>query len=851
MADHTLASFSHGTENILNPELIAQDAAQDSLGWLTKEGKIVLTYGRNLQGNDTATTGKVQGIWFGYLTNGTRVMYRKVGTVIQYLKNTLWTDGLLGIQGFAGLSTGLVSYYKLNANSNDSVGSNNGTDTAISYATAGIIGNCATFNGTTSQIAIADTTSLKPANISISLWFKSTSADVSQMLVSKYSSATPKNYYLQIYSGTVYFGLGNGTSFVTIASSASTYNDSNWHHLVATFDGTNLNLYINGISVATPVAMSGSLTYEATSVYFGANNGVGFLTGSLDELAIFSRALSASEIAAIYKMGLNTWTTIITGLTDGVEGTFSNYSSLSGAFTYYGSQDGLWKIVNAFPENPIAMYAAATNFKGRILIDRGRMLLWGRQKDPTGLYGSYIDAQNGTVYTTVTGEATSGSGTLAFKGSHATAHCFGVTITVTSGGEVFTDNYDGTLTGSAGHTGTINYVTGAYVLTTGGGAGTGTYQWEDSNAKGVTDFTHSATRTANQGFQFPQDEGGDSILNVLLGQDGAYYSMKSHSSYVLSLDDTDLAATNLVYRKDIGLQGFRGAISTNKGIAFMNTSNSLKPEMTILQKSIVTNNVEPIILFPQFKFANYLYDDCAIDTWERYVVIFCKTAFASYNDTVLLCDMAANTVDPVSYEGRCTAKDSGNLYVGSGIVQNVYQLFNGFDDLGRPVTNYWISKKDQYQMATGFARSLRYQIGERLKKYRRQKIKGTISNSQTLQVYVDCDGGGFQLVGTVLGTGDYVDYSSPQSIGSNMIGQSQIGGDDVNAAAYPFFTDFKVKLTKFRTRTIKLVATGIGYIDIQFLSDFDILVFETRLPVRFRQKQNVSLDGTQDNIPES
>ena len=65
MADHTLASFSHGTENILNPELIAQDAAQDSLGWLTKEGKIVLTYGRNLQGNDTATTGKVQGIWFG------------------------------------------------------------------------------------------------------------------------------------------------------------------------------------------------------------------------------------------------------------------------------------------------------------------------------------------------------------------------------------------------------------------------------------------------------------------------------------------------------------------------------------------------------------------------------------------------------------------------------------------------------------------------------------------------------------------------------------------------------------------------------------------------------------------
>src|ERR1035437_6412936 len=537
--DHTISAFTKGTENILNPELITQDAAQDSLGWLTKEGKIVLAYGRNLQGNDTATTGKVQGIWFGYLTNGSRVMYRKISTKIQYLKVATWTD-------------------------------------------------------------------------------------------------------------------------------------------------------------------------------------------------------------------------IVTGLTDGIEGTFANYSSLSGAFTFYGSQDGIWKIVNAFPENPIALYSSTINFKGRILIDRGRMLLWGRQKDPTGLYGSYIDTQNGTVYTAVTGEATGATGTLAFKGSHATAHAFGVTITVTSGGEIYTDNYDGTLTGSAGHTGTINYVTGAYTISS-GTTGTGAYQWEDSNAKGVTDFTHSSTRTAGQGFQFPQDEGGDSILNVLIGQDGAYYSMKQLSSYVLSLDDTDLGATNLVYRKDIGLLCFRGAISTNKGIAFVNTSNVLKPEMTILQKSIVTNNVEPIILFPQFKFANYLYDDCAIDTWERYVVIFCKTAFAGYNDTVLLCDMAANTVDPVSYEGRCTAKDLGNLYVGSGIVQNVYQLFNGFDDLGKPVANYWISKKDQYQMATGFARRLRYQIGEALKKYRRQKIKGTISNSQTLEVYVDCDGSGFQLVGTVLGTGDYVD----------------------------------------------------------------------------------------------
>jgi hypothetical protein len=350
---------------------------------------------------------------------------------------------------------------------------------------------------------------------------------------------------------------------------------------------------------------------------------------------------------------------------------------------------------------------------------------------------------------------------------------------------------------------------------------------------------------------FLQDFGGDNILHVYVGQDGAYYSLKNKSSYVVTLEATDLAPTNLLYRQDIGIISGSAAVSTNKGIAFMNTANVQKPEFTILQKSIVTNNVEPVILFPKYKFANYLYDDSVIDTWERYIIVFCKTAYAAYNDTLLLCDIAAGTVDAIKYEGRCTAKDSGNLYVGSSITQTIYQLFNGFDDMGYPVSNYWIGKRDQYQMATGFARRLRYQVGEALKKFRRLKVKGVISNSQTVQVYVDCDGSGFQLVGTILGTGDYVDYSSPQSIGHGPIGTSQIGGDDALAIAYPFFWEMKVKLTKFRTRTIKFIATGIGYVHIEFTSDFDIMIFEERLPVRYRQKNNVSLDGTQTNVAES
>lgn len=96
------------------------------------------------------------------------------------------------------------------------------------------------------------------------------------------------------------------------------------------------------------------------------------------------------------------------------------------------------------------MYDSTKNFKGKSIITTGRMLMWDLPNDKTGLYGSYIDAQTSAVYTTVTAEALAdtATGTLAFKAGDAKRTCFGIVLTNTSTGEVFTDNYNGVLTGS-------------------------------------------------------------------------------------------------------------------------------------------------------------------------------------------------------------------------------------------------------------------------------------------------------------------------------------------------------------------------------------------------------------------
>ena len=168
----------------------------------------------------------------------------------------------------------------------------------------------------------------------------------------------------------------------------------------------------------------------------------------------------------------------------------------------------------------------------------------------------------------------------------------------------------------------------------------------------------------------------------------------------------------------------------------------------------------------------------------------------------------------------------------------VYKLYNGFDDDGVVIQNYWTGKDELFKV-------------ENLKKTKYMRIKGAITQSQSLAVYVDYDNNGFQLIGTILGTGEYVEAQASQTIGSNMIGTAVIGGDDVTLV-YPFYTQLKIKTPKFRKRTIKLVALGFGYVNIDTTSDVDILRFENKLPKKYRVKNYVSLDGTttDNNLPE-
>jgi hypothetical protein len=85
--------------------------------------------------------------------------------------------------------------------------------------------------------------------------------------------------------------------------------DGSFHHVAATWDRSAFTLYVDGLLVGTKPSQGGTLN-PTSSVAFqlgGELTSIGtpfYFNGSIDEPAIYGRALSGSEIAAIYNAGV-------------------------------------------------------------------------------------------------------------------------------------------------------------------------------------------------------------------------------------------------------------------------------------------------------------------------------------------------------------------------------------------------------------------------------------------------------------------------------------------------------------------------------------------------------------------
>lgn len=230
---------------------------------------------------------------------------------------------LLLQQSFAiDLNNGLVSYWKLDEASGtraDSHGANTLTDNNTVTQGVGKISNAALFTAVNSEfLSAADSASLDfTTAFTFSAWIYGDDLTVNAAIASKWNYSSAGGWAIQLGSVNVsiirvFIASGptdGGDNWVDFDAGLTS---DVWHHVVVVYDGSQLaanrvKLYVNGVNIAS-FASAGTpadtLQNNAVALRIGDFQGLSrFWQGRIDEVAMWNKVLTATEITRLYDSG--------------------------------------------------------------------------------------------------------------------------------------------------------------------------------------------------------------------------------------------------------------------------------------------------------------------------------------------------------------------------------------------------------------------------------------------------------------------------------------------------------------------------------------------------------------------
>ena len=314
-------------------------------------------------------------------------------------------------------TTGLVAWYQFDDNTaNDYFGVNNGTNSGAYQSTIGKIGGSSVFDGVNDYVNINLTGKLDAEinKISFSAWIKKNDLVGNEMIMDMRKSGPYSNR-------TLFLAEGSSIKFaVTLDNNLTAYNiysysisPSIWYNFVGVWNGTHLLIYKNGVSDATPVACSG--TVKTAGVYkmdLGKQSfdAVSYFNGSIDDVRIYNRSLSATEISALYVAsehynnesalaGNTNWTFTLNNLTAGTK--YWNVWAADRTNTYGSWQEDSWLILSLCNIRGYVKDGLGNALNGAVVfvVNQLTKILQNTTTDSNGFYN--INASSSANYTAV------------------------------------------------------------------------------------------------------------------------------------------------------------------------------------------------------------------------------------------------------------------------------------------------------------------------------------------------------------------------------------------------------------------------------------------------------------------
>lgn len=213
--------------------------------------------------------------------------------------------------------SGLVGYWKFDEGTNsgailDLSGYNNtglrsGTGAIWSSSDKASLAfqnpNAMQFNGLNDHVTVPDHASLDlSGTATLSAWVNWGSAigTDDDSLIDKTQSSDSASYRMYLInsgSDAGKFGFYNGTS---AATSVTTVSRGTWHHLAVTLSGSTALYYLDGVLDATRSISLGSANNGPVLIGTDTQLGTRHFNGSLDDVRLYNRTLSAAEIESLY-----------------------------------------------------------------------------------------------------------------------------------------------------------------------------------------------------------------------------------------------------------------------------------------------------------------------------------------------------------------------------------------------------------------------------------------------------------------------------------------------------------------------------------------------------------------------
>jgi hypothetical protein len=216
----------------------------------------------------------------------------------------------------------MVGWWPGDGNANDLAGANNGKLVNGVTFGKGYVGKAFALNGTD----YVDVKRAKPLNVSagdftVDAWvYFNSLTGLDQSIVDKMDddlglNANGWRLINQAASDLFWFCLGGagGGNGCTLGSSTTVTSTTNvaagtWYFVAGVKTSTQISMYVNG-ALQNTTALGTFVDKNSTDLLFGAKDSNdmegAYLNGLVDEVELFDRALSASEISAIYNAGHN------------------------------------------------------------------------------------------------------------------------------------------------------------------------------------------------------------------------------------------------------------------------------------------------------------------------------------------------------------------------------------------------------------------------------------------------------------------------------------------------------------------------------------------------------------------